>query len=188
MRKTCAACILAVLLLACVGTPAAAQCRPANSKDAIYTGTGLPPQATPRSTPAQNDPRSAFAGLNDPNRDTYDPGKPNYGARYGENYGGPGTTNEQASAFLGTPCGPPLTVTPPSSPVTLNPPPLVVTPPPIAYPQPPVIVAPPGAVDIHGMPVQPGTLVPTIPLPSLPAPQTLMVAPWNPAETNGTLH
>jgi hypothetical protein len=176
MRRIATACAFAVLSLACVQTPAAAQCRPANSKDAIYTGAGLPPQVTPRSTPAQNDSRSAFVGLLDPNRDTYDPGKANYGARYGENYGGaPGSTNEQASTFLGTPCGPPLTIAPVAPPVTLTPPPL--------------IVAPPGTVDIHGLPVQPGTVVPgsPFPVPSIPAPQTLTVAPWNPAETNNAL-
>ena len=177
MNKYAVACLLAALSLASVGTPAAAQRRPAHSNDTIYTGAGLPDPATPRSTPAQNDPRSGFVGLNDPNRDVYDPGVPNYGARFGENYGGPGSTNDQASSFLGTPPAPPLTIVPASPPVTLT--------------MPPPIIAPPGTVDFHGMPVQPGTILAPgtpFPLPSIPAPQTLTVAPWNPAETNSALH
>src|SRR5438045_2411259 len=102
-------CFIAMLQLAFLGTPAAADCRAAPSSDAIYTGVGRPKAATNRSPRAQNDPRSGFAGLLDPNRDAYDPGKANYGSKYGENYGGaPGSTNDQASTFLGTPCGPPL--------------------------------------------------------------------------------
>jgi|SRR6516162_735217 hypothetical protein len=175
MRKSVAAFVFALIPLPSLEAPARAECRAAGPGDSTYVGTAgaLPP--TPRSTPAQNDRRSGFVGLLDPNRDTYDPGKPSYGARYGENYGGPGSTNEQASTFLGTPCGPSMTVTPPDPPVTLT------------LPTPPVIATSPGAVDAYGIPVRPGNIIPPNPIPSLPPPQTLQVAPWNPADTHNTL-
>jgi len=174
MRNPAVVCAVAVLALALRGTPAAADCRPAIPSDATYTGVGRSNPVT-RSTPAQNDARNGFAGLLDPNRDGYDPGTSSYGAKYGESYGGaPGSINDQASTFLGTPCGPPMTLAPLTQPVAPT-------------QAPPVIVAPAGTLNANGLAVPPGTLNLPNQIPSIPAPQTLTVAPWNPAETNNAL-
>src|SRR5215471_869182 len=135
MNKSIAVCTVAILQLAFLAPPAAGDCRVARPSDAIYAGVGRMPSVTSRSTPAQNDSRSEFVGLMDPNRGTpYDPAKSSFGSRYGENYGGPGSINDQTSTFLGTPCGPPMTVAPST--------------PPVGLPQAaPTVVAPAGTVD-----------------------------------------
>jgi len=165
---------IAVAPLGLLPSPAMADCHAATTTDVLHADIGRSRSVgtiAGRSYGQDLGGRGAV-GLTEPNVGNFDPGRAIYGPRYGENYGGaPGSTNDQASVILGTPCGPPMTTAPVIPPISLTPPA-------------PLIIAPSGALDAFGLPIQPGTLMSPNAVPVLPGAQTLSVTPWNPAESN----